>query len=157
MTASDLPKKRRHVSVFDKVMAEIRPSPQNEKLYRPISPNDPDIIELAESIEQLNLDDTHIHIAGLVHLKGLTNLSELRLCCPAIKDLGAGVVGELKGLDRLALSGTGLTDRGLEGLKELTGLQQLDLTNTKVTAEGVAALQKALPRCRIAADVPPGK
>ena len=37
-------------------------------------------------------------------------------------------------------------------LHGLTGLKELDLSKSKVTAEGVAALQKALPKCKIAWD-----
>jgi hypothetical protein len=38
-------------------MSEIFPSPENEKLYRPISVNDPDIIDLAKSIDRLGLQE----------------------------------------------------------------------------------------------------
>ena len=34
----------------------------------------------------------------------------------------------------------------------LEGLRELDLTDTKVTASGVAALQQALPNCKIVWD-----
>jgi hypothetical protein len=57
MKTAALPEKRRLVSVFEKPLAEIRPSPQNEKLYRPISPDDPDIIALAESIREIGLQE----------------------------------------------------------------------------------------------------
>src|SRR5262245_53476816 len=30
----------------------IRPSPENEKIYRPVSPDDPDVIALAKSIRE---------------------------------------------------------------------------------------------------------
>jgi hypothetical protein len=39
--------KNGYVPIFD-----IRPSPENEQLYRPVDPNDPDILALAESIER---------------------------------------------------------------------------------------------------------
>jgi hypothetical protein len=39
--------KNGHVPIFD-----IRPSPENEKLYRPVDPNDPDTLALAESIKR---------------------------------------------------------------------------------------------------------
>jgi len=38
---------------------------------------------------------------------------------------------------------------GLAHLKGLTKLQTLDINSTKVTKAGVAALQKALPNCKI--------
>ena len=63
--------------------------------------------------------------AGLVHLKGLTNLQTLYLYR------------------------TKVTDAGLVHLKGLTNLQFLSLYNTKVTDEGVKKLQTALPNCNI--------
>jgi tRNA A-37 threonylcarbamoyl transferase component Bud32/Leucine-rich repeat (LRR) protein len=106
-------------------------------------------LDRLSGLRRLVLDATGIRIAGLVHLRGLTHLRELRLGCQGITDLGAGVICRLKELQRLSMAGSGLTDMGLGVLKELSALQELDLTSTKVTAEGVAALQKALPKCRI--------
>ena len=63
--------------------------------------------------------------AGLVHLKGMTNLQNLQLL------------------------ETRITDAGLVHLKGLTGLQTLGLRGTQVTDQGVADLQKALPNCEI--------
>ena len=63
--------------------------------------------------------------AGLVHLKGLTNLQSL------------------------FLMKTQITDAGLVHLKELTNLQDLNLIETPITDSGVAELQKALPNCLI--------
>ena len=38
---------------------------------------------------------------------------------------------------------------GLKHLHGLDNLRELDLTGMKVSAESVAALQKALPKCKI--------
>jgi ParB-like nuclease domain len=43
------------VSILHRNLASIRPSPVNDKLYRPVSPNDPEIAALAESIRQHGL------------------------------------------------------------------------------------------------------
>jgi hypothetical protein len=43
------------VSFLERPIASIRPSPANNKLYRPVSPDDPEIIALAESIRQHGL------------------------------------------------------------------------------------------------------
>ncbi|MBI3465848.1 MAG: hypothetical protein HY000_22755 [Planctomycetes bacterium] len=40
-------------------------------------------------------------------------------------------------------------DAGLEHLKGLKNLRELNLAGTQVTAAGVAALQAALPECKI--------
>ena len=82
------------------------------------SPNKPVI--------DVDLSRTNVTDAGLVHLKGLTNLELLYL-------------GNNKKN----------TDAGLEHLKGLASLQRLFLEDTKVTDEGVKKLQTALPKCRI--------
>jgi hypothetical protein len=45
--------KSRHVSFLD--LDDVRPSPENNKIYRPVDPADPEIIALAESIRQNGL------------------------------------------------------------------------------------------------------
>ena len=47
------------------------------------------------------------------------------------------------------LSYTGATDAGLKHLEKMKGLLRLNLRGNRVTADGVAALQKALPDCKI--------
>jgi ParB-like chromosome segregation protein Spo0J len=39
------------VSFLDRPVDSIRPSPANDKLYRPVSPDDPEIVALARSIQ----------------------------------------------------------------------------------------------------------
>ena len=63
--------------------------------------------------------------AGLVHLKGVTQLQTLNLFR------------------------TQVSDAGLVHLKELIQLKRLDLRDTQFTDAGVAELQKALPNCKI--------
>jgi hypothetical protein len=64
--------------------------------------------------------------AGLVHLKGLTELRELNL------------------------RSTKVSDAGLAHLRGLTGLRKLDLRHTKVTTAGVRDFQQSLPMVQIA-------
>ena len=71
------------------------------------------------------LFDTNVTDAGLVHLKGLTELQ------------------------KLWLSATKVTDAGLVHLTGLTNLQTLYLSSTDVTDAGVKKLQAALPKCKI--------
>jgi hypothetical protein len=57
------PAKYNHVSIpadgqapiVQKALADIRPSPENDKLYHPINPNDPAIVTLAQSIRKHGL------------------------------------------------------------------------------------------------------
>ena len=112
---------------------------------------------------ELNLSRTQITDAGLVHLKGLTNLQTLILTNTKVTDEGlvhlkeltslqnitlpkqitdAGLVHikELTNLKELWLQGTQLTDAGLVHLKGLTTLKELYLSSTKVTDTGLAQL-----------------
>jgi Leucine-rich repeat (LRR) protein/tRNA A-37 threonylcarbamoyl transferase component Bud32 len=101
---------------------------------------------------RLILDRTPVCGPGLVHLKNLPRLTELRLACPTLSFLGMRYVEELKDLKhlkRLSLAGSGATDDSLKHLHALKGLEDLDLTDTKATAEGAAALRKELPRCNV--------
>ena len=42
--------KTRHVQFLN--VGDIRPSPENDKIYRPVDPADPDIVALAESMRK---------------------------------------------------------------------------------------------------------
>ena len=76
-------------------------------------------------VVEVSLRGTKITDAGLVHLKGLTELQKLNL------------------------SRSNITDAGLVHLKGLTGLVALDVGNTKITDAGIAELKKALPKCSV--------
>jgi hypothetical protein len=58
-------------------------------------------------------------------------------------------VAALKNLKDVSLNGTKITDAGLTELARVQSLQSLSLKGTKVTKAGIAALQKALPECKI--------
>jgi serine/threonine protein kinase/Leucine-rich repeat (LRR) protein len=118
----------------------------------PIKDEDLEKIAKLTRLRRLVLDGCDICGIGLVNLKELPKLTELHLGCSRLTDLGIKHVVELKGLEKLSLAGSSVSDEGLPHLNGLTGLKELDLTKCKVTAEGVAALQKALPKCKIAWD-----
>jgi hypothetical protein len=73
----------------------------------------------------LNLHDSSISDSGLVHLKGLTNLTVI------------------------LLYRTQVSDAGLVHLKGLTNLSYLQLDGTQVPDAGVQELKQALPSLRI--------
>ncbi len=54
ITAAERPRQRKrkvdHNAVEMKPLCDIRPSPENDTLYRPVDPNDPSIISMAESM-----------------------------------------------------------------------------------------------------------
>ena len=78
-----------------------------------------------ESLISVSLKLTQNTDAGLVHLKGLTNLGFLDL------------------------TNTKVTDVGLLHLKGLTSLRIIWLNGTKVTNAGIKRLEAALPKCFI--------
>jgi len=50
-TTATIDPKLGQVRVLDLALSEIRPSPENDQLYRPVNTEDPEIVRLAESIE----------------------------------------------------------------------------------------------------------
>lgn len=84
-----------------------------------------ELLSMMSKLENVDLDNTRVTDAGLKHLSQLKKLRYLRLV------------------------GTQVTDHGLENLTELPRLRFIHLRDTNVTDAGVAALQKALPNCKI--------
>jgi internalin A len=84
--------------------------------------------------------------AGLVHLRGLSQLQTLDLTYTGVTDAGLASLAGLRQLEELDLSGTEITDAGLVHLKGLAHLQNLNLwAATKVTDAGLVHL-KDLPK-----------
>ena len=61
--------KNGYVPIFD-----IRPSPENEQLYRPVDPNDPDILALAESIERDGILEPLVAIETALLSQGIAGM-----------------------------------------------------------------------------------
>ena len=123
-------------------------------------PTPPEVIDAIKKLEgrvtvdkgtvvDLWLFSSRVTDAGLVHLKGLTNLEKMHLWDTAITDAGLVHLKGLTNLAHLSLTTTKVTDAGLVHLKGLTKLGWLDLADTKVTDAGVKKLQQALPNCKI--------
>ena len=100
-------------------------------------------------LHELRLANTRITDAGLEHLKGLAQLRWLSLSETRITDAGLQRLKGLGQLRGLGLAHTRITDAGLEHLKWLPKLDQLWLRGTKVTDAAVTKFQRALPRCTI--------
>ena len=95
----------------------------------------------AGEITRLNLEDTPITNAQLVHLEGLTNLAYLGLSRTRITDAGLMHLEGLTNLTKLTLGNTPITDAGLVHLKGLTNLQTLSLYGTQITDAGLVHLE----------------
>ena len=92
-------------------------------------------------LQKLYLPFTKVTDAGLVHLKGLTSLRELDLRGTKVTDAGLVHLKGLTSLQGLYLGGTKITDAGLIHLKGLTKLQRLNLGFIKVTDAGLVHLK----------------
>jgi hypothetical protein len=81
--------------------------------------------------------------AGLIRLKGLTQLMTLNVCGLPISDSGLDALKDLPQLGGLYLSRTKVTGTGLANLKSLPTLALIYLDDCEVTAEGLSALARA--------------
>ena len=68
-----------------------------------------------------------------------------------MSDVDLRYLSALPVLEWLDLDDTQITDAGLDYLVALSSLRDLWLKRTHVTEQGVAALQHALPNCKITA------
>ncbi len=84
-------------------------------------------------ITELDLYRTKVTDAGMVHLKGLTKLEKLYLTDTKVTDAGLRNLANLKNLTLVGLSGTKITDAGLENLN---GLPRLYLTRKALSHFG---------------------
>ena len=97
----------------------------------------------------LSVSSTPVTDGGLVHLGTLANLTRLELSNTQVTDAGLVHLKGLTNLTALVLSQTHVTDAGLAHLKSLTNLAFLDLRRTQATDAGVNDLNQTLPRLAI--------
>jgi Leucine-rich repeat (LRR) protein/tRNA A-37 threonylcarbamoyl transferase component Bud32 len=93
------------------------------------------------NLKGLQLDAPKVSDAGLVHLKGLTNLKFLNLGETPVSDTGLAHLKGLTNLKGLRLSSAKVSDAGVVHLKGLTNLTSLDLVGTQVSGAGLAHLK----------------
>ena len=90
---------------------------------------------LQRLILSTNMDDT-----SLVHLSGLTRLTELRLEGAGLNGSGLAHLVGLSRLRELHLDHNPVTDRALSALSKLKNLEVLELAGSRVTDAGLAQL-----------------
>lgn len=120
---------------------------------RALTDSDLKLVTQVGSVVLLNLRDTKVTSAGLVHLQELTELRQLHLERTSVNDSGLAHLAKLKNLNYLNLYGTKVTDAGLKHLVGLTNLEQLYVWQTKVTDGGAANLKKQLPKLDVVMGV----
>ena len=105
-----------------------------------------------------SLRSLRILLGPKVTAEGVRKLSELELADLEItylnvtdKDLKA--LRKFSGLRGLRLvSAVNVTDEAVPYLSEMSELKSLDISNAKLSKAGIAALERALPNCKIAYD-----
>jgi hypothetical protein len=102
-----------------------------------------------KDLELIDLRYTKLTDAGLRELTGLKKLSTLLLTGTGVDDESLKIIGQIKSLTTLDLTSRPVTDTGLKNLTGLGNLKTLYLNGTKVTDAGVAAMNTALPKCKI--------
>ena len=107
-----------------------------------------DISQVAElsTVERLILTDTGV--ADVRCIAGLRELHWLELDGSAVTDIAP--LAKMSRITILDLARTSVED--IAPLANLHGLRVLDLSETAVSAESIAALQDALPNCKIVKD-----
>ena len=95
------------------------------------------------NLSDLSLSTTNITDAGFAHLASLDNLEKLNLMSTRVSDAGLIHLKGLKNLRELDLSFTDVTDTGLKLLEEFKSLHSLELKYTKVSEAAVQALRRA--------------
>ncbi len=107
-------------------------------------------LAIFKELRLLHVNDTGAGDTIFAEIKALTGLEDLSFEKGNLTDAGLDAVLGLRGLQTLSLTGNlELTDAGLLKLKALKKLQKVTTFTTKVTAAGAAALEKALPGCKV--------
>ena len=112
---------------------------------RMASTNVDDLAPVAALSNLQKLDIGLTHLNDLSPLAHLTTLGEIFLDETQVTDLSP--LAGLTNLKCLDVRVTPVSD--ISPLRSLTNLESLDLRNTQITDEQVAALQQALPNCKI--------
>ncbi len=107
-----------------------------------------------KELKSISIAHTKVTDAGLKELTGLKELVWLDLDFTLVTDVGLKQLTGLKQLEYLYLSNTKVTDAGLKELATMKQLQLIWLRGTHVTDAGIKELEKALPKCGIAAPLP---
>lgn len=101
-------------------------------------------LECLSDLKELNLgNNPKVTDAGLVHLRGLKNLTYLALYGTGVQGPGLVHVSDLPRLKSVTLIRTDLRDSGLKHLGSMPNLKWASLDRTKVTDTGMAELARA--------------
>ncbi len=143
--------------IWDELERSTPRGPSYAASYRPVRAMTPEPITNetlknlwgAKTAIHLDLSDTEVGDAGLIHLSSAQNLVVLDLTNTQVTDAGLVHLKALTKLEHLYLDNTQVTDAGLAHLQGLNNLESLLLNGTQVTDAGAGKLRQALPDCDI--------
>lgn len=101
-----------------------------------------------ETLVVIDVSNSDVTSDGLQELSRCRQLNALWLDGRQFDASVAGLLREQHELSMLCLNGEDVTDDHLKRIEGIT-VRYIELTNSSVTSKGVAALQEALPECRI--------
>lgn len=105
-----------------------------------------------ESLQALNLSNSHITDRTATVLSQCRNLEFLDLAGTQITDLGLKQLARLPQLRVLVLDHTNVTDTGVAYLSSTPNLVELSLSNTEVSDETLNTLKREIPALRVSDD-----
>ncbi len=134
--------------------ADSRPPPADRALRVSADFTDADLARLPprpnltrpnltqSNLTRLDLADSRVTGAGLIHLRALSRLKYLSLDRTEVDDAAIAQLAVLPELKSLSLNGTKLTDAALIHLAALPKLQTLSLDGTHITDAGLRYLRR---------------
>ncbi len=98
-------------------------------------------------LRRLELSGTAVTSAGLIHLKGLTNLQFLNVCLTAVSDEGFEHLSALTKMRRMTVCASKITGSGFKHLAGMKQLESINLHSSPASDAGLEAIGK-LPSLR---------
>ena len=102
-----------------------------------------------DDLRNLHIADTHLGDEAAIQLSALTGIEQLQLTNTGLTVAGWRRLSNLGSVHALTLGGPEVTDEWLEKVAVLPMLKNLILTNTKVTQSALRNLQSVRPRLQI--------
>jgi len=93
-----------------------------------------------DALMRLEVSGTAVTSAGLVHLRGLTNLQYLNLCLTAVSDEGFEHLAGLTRMKRMTVCSSRVTGTGFAHLTGMTQLESINLHSSPASDQGLQAI-----------------
>ena len=131
------------------IQLQKRPQFRSLLLSVPMGPVSERLIGELTQLRSLGLNHDSVSNETLASITNLTELRSLSLQGASVNDDGVAHIVKLTKLETLFLDKSRVTDLGLNSLQNLKSLTLCSVRDLAVSPQAVAALQAALPDCRI--------